>query len=106
MSGLDLLKTKKIGILGCGNLGQALLRAFIDSGLVPPENLFVTNRMERKSAKIAEEFGVNALHTNEELVDLCEAVIIGVKPQDLYQTIEPIASSFHQGHTVLSLAAG
>lgn len=106
MSALDLLKTKKIGILGCGNLGQAVLGAVIESGLVPRENFFITNRMERKSAKLAEEFGVNALHTNEELVDQCEVVIIGVKPQDLYQALEPIASSFHDGHTILSLAAG
>lgn len=106
MSALDLIKTKKIGILGCGNLGQAMLRAFIDSGLVTKENLYVTNRVEKKSVNIAAEFGVKALRTNEELVDLCEVVIIGVKPQDLYQTIEPISSSFHDGHTVMCLAAG
>lgn len=106
MAAIDVIRTKKIGILGCGNLGQAILRAFIDSGLVPKSNLFITNRNEKKSEKLAEEFGINAVHTNETLVDQCDLVIIGVKPQDLYQTIEPIASSFHDGHTVMCLAAG
>jgi pyrroline-5-carboxylate reductase len=106
MSALDLIKTKKIGILGCGNLGQSVLRAFIESNLVPKTNLYITNRIEKKSEKVAQELGVNALHTNEELVEICDVVIIGVKPQDLYQTIEPIASSFHDGHTVMCLAAG
>lgn len=106
MGAADLIKTKKIGILGCGNLGQAVVKAFIDSGLVPAKNIFITNQTERKSAKLAEEYGVIPCHTNEELIEKCDVVILGVKPQDLYTTIEPLASIFHNEHVVMSLAAG
>ncbi len=106
MAAIDLIKTKKIGILGCGNLGQAVMKAFIDSGLVPAKHIHITNRTERKSAKLAEEYGVIPCHTNEELIEKCDVVILGVKPQDIYATIEPIASVFHSEHVVMSLAAG
>lgn len=106
MSTRDMIRSQKIGFLGVGHLGQAVLRAFVDSGLVSPENILISNRTERKLQKVAEEFGVRAVNTNEELVDESGVVIIGVKPQDLYQAIEPIASTFHSDHVVISLAAG
>lgn len=106
MSSSDVIKSQKIGFLGAGNLAQAIMRAFIDSGLIKSENIFISGRTERKLTKVADEFGVNAVGTNEELIDKSTMVFIGVKPQDLYQAIEPIASSFHDGHVVISLAAG
>lgn len=106
MSAQDMIRSQKIGFLGLGNLGQAILRAFIDSGLVPRENILASSRTERKLQKITEEFQIRAMRTNEQLIDESTMVIIGVKPQDLYQAIEPIASSFHDDHIVISLAAG
>ncbi len=98
--------SRKIGFIGVGNLGQAVLRAFIESQNVACEDIYITNRTERKLKKVAEEFGVTPLSTNEELIDTCDVVVLGVKPQDLYGAIEPIASSFQSEHIVLSLAAG
>ncbi len=106
MSAKDVLRTQKIGIIGVGNLGQAVLRAFLDSKLVPKENFLIANRTERKLQKVAEEFQVRTVSTNEQLIDESDLVILGVKPQDLDQAIEPIASAFHNEHTVMSLAAG
>ena len=106
MGAADVIRTKKIGIIGCGNLGQAVMKAFLDSGLVQAQNVFITNTRLEKSEKLAREYGVNALATNEELVEKVDVVIIGVKPQDIYQIIEPIASVFHEDHIVMSLAAG
>lgn len=106
MSTRDAIRIQKIGIMGVGNLGQAVLRAFLDSGLVLRENIIISNRTERKLQKIAAEYQVRAVHTNEQLIDESNIVIIGVKPQDLYQSIEPIASAFHANHIVMSLAAG
>ncbi len=106
MSALDLIRTKKIGFLGVGNLGQAVMRGFLDSGLVRKENILISSRTERKLLKVAEEFQVQAVKTNEQLIDGSDVVILGVKPQDLYLAIEPIASTFHEDHVVMSLAAG
>jgi pyrroline-5-carboxylate reductase len=82
------------------------LRAILDSEIIAKENILISNRTERKLQKVAEEFQVTPASTNEHLIDECGVVIIGVKPQDLYQAIEPIASSFHEDHIVISLAAG
>lgn len=87
-------------------MGQAIIKALIDSKTVDPTNVFATNRSPGKLKKVQELFGVQTLQTNEELVDACEIIVLAVKPQDLVQVLEPIASSFHSGHLVISLAAG
>ncbi len=102
----NLLKQRKVGFIGAGNMGQAIMRALISSGVVPKEHVFATNRSPGKLKKIEETLGVTSVNTNEELVDLCDIIILGVKPQDLVGVLEPIASSFHDGHLVISIAAG
>ncbi|RYZ70762.1 MAG: pyrroline-5-carboxylate reductase [Proteobacteria bacterium] len=104
--GAALLKQRKIGFIGAGNMSQAIIKALIDSGVVPVGNLFATNRSPGKLKKLEETLGVTSVNTNEELVDLCDIVILGVKPQDLVGVLEPIASSFHESQIVISLAAG
>ena len=42
------VKGKKIGFLGGGNMGEALIRGLVKTGLIPPDHLFVTDvRLER-----------------------------------------------------------
>src|SRR5690606_30109002 len=44
--------------------------------------------------------------TNEQLIEESDIVIIGVKPQDFYQALEPMTSVFHEDQLVISIAAG
>lgn len=97
---------RKIGFIGAGNMGQALIRAFVDSEFVAKEDLYVSTRSEGRLKKVVDEFGVQPKNTNEELIEASDIVFIAVKPQDLYECVEPIAASFHEGHTVVSLLAG
>jgi pyrroline-5-carboxylate reductase len=87
-------------------MGQAIMRALVESQTLDPQNVFATNRSAGKLLKVQESYGVQPLNTNEELVDACDVVFLCVKPQDLVEVIEPIASSFQEHHVVLSLAAG
>ena len=101
-----MIRNRKIGFIGAGNMAQAMIKALVDSKSVEVGNLFASNRSPGKLKKVAELFGVRPVATNEELVETCEIIVVAVKPQDLAQVLEPIASSFHQGHLVISIAAG
>lgn len=97
---------RNVGFIGTGNMGQAMIKALVESGTVTPGHLYATNRSYGKLKKMEELHGIRPLRTNEELVELCDLVVLAVKPQDLVQVLEPIASSFHEGHLVISIAAG
>jgi pyrroline-5-carboxylate reductase len=103
---LTYIQHRKIGFIGTGNMGQAIIKALLDSKTVHADHIYVTNRSAGKLKKVEELYGVRPLNTNEELVDKCDIIVLAVKPQDLTQVLEPIASTFHNGHLVISLAAG
>jgi pyrroline-5-carboxylate reductase len=103
---LKLIKNRKVGFIGTGNMGQAMIKALVESQTVASSNLYATNRTPGKLKKVQELYGVQPLNTNEELIDACDIIVLAVKPQDLAQVLEPLASFFHPGHLVISLAAG
>lgn len=103
---MNLIKQRKIGFIGAGNMGQAMMKALIESQTVDASHVYATNRSFGKLKKVEEAYGVQPLQNNEELVDACDIIVLAVKPQDLAQVLEPIASSFHNGHLVISTAAG
>jgi pyrroline-5-carboxylate reductase len=101
-----LLRGKKIGILGTGNMGQTLIRAIVESGVVEAHQIYASNRSYKKLAKVVEKWGVNEVKDPEDLTDLCDVIFLATKPQDIWEAIEPFNMEFLSHHTVISLAAG
>lgn len=101
-----MLKNHKVGFIGAGNMTQALISSLISSKTLDSHQIWATNRSPGKLKKLVEQTGIQFFENNEELVDECDVVIIAVKPQDIRAAIEPISSSFHPQHVVISLAAG
>ncbi len=103
---MSVTEHRKIGFIGVGNMAQAMMHSWIESGLVPKDQIMGTNRTPGKLKKVREQFGIVGCESNEELVDACEMVVLAVKPQDLRSALENISSSFGAHHVVMSLAAG
>lgn len=101
-----LLKNKNLGIIGVGNMGQAIIKALVDSQTFSPDRIFFSNRSTGKVEKVKRLYGIQAVSTNEELVDQADIVIIAVKPQDLEEALEPCRNAFTADQIVISLAAG
>lgn len=103
---MNAIRQKKIGFIGVGNMTQAIIKGWIESQTVAKTEIYATNRSEGKLQKVVEQFGINGLNNNEELIEKCDIVILAVKPQDLVAAIEPISSAFRPEQVVISLAAG
>lgn len=99
------LKSQKIGFLGAGNMAQAMIKGLIEGG-IPARNIYATNRTPGKLQKLHDGFGINTLDSNHELIDLCDIVILAVKPQDLLTALEPVSRAFDENTVVISVAAG
>lgn len=100
------LKNKNLGILGVGNMGQAIVKALLESNTFSPDRIHFSNRSPGKIEKVKKLYGIQSHSTNEELVDASDIVIIAVKPQDLEEALEPCRNSFTADQIVVSLAAG
>ena len=72
--------TKKIGWIGCGNMGGAILRGALESGVLARENAMVYD-VSAAAMEKAEEWGV-AL--GADCADVCrnsDLILLAVKPQ-------------------------
>ncbi len=97
---------KKIGFLGCGNMGGALAKAAIKS--VGAENIFVFDVDTKKIRDFADETDVNIADT-EYIILNCDYIFLGVKPQmlsALFEKIAPVIEERTTDFTLVSMAAG
>lgn len=101
-----LLKTFKIGFIGAGNMTQALIKGIIESKMMKPHQILVSNRTPGKLLKLKEQFQVETREHNEQIVEECQIVVLAMKPQDLPQALESLKAAFTDQHIVVSLAAG
>lgn len=100
------LKDKAIGIVGMGNLGQALLGGLIESKTLDPGDIYIANRSPGKVDKMVKKWGCHGMSHGNEVIEKCDIVILAVKPQDLLEFIESGRNAFRDDQIILSLAAG
>lgn len=80
----------KLGVIGVGNMGAAIIKGCIASGM-KPENIFGTGRDPRRTAAFAEETGIQLCEDIGDLVTKCDAVMIAVKPKDVRSVLKQAA---------------
>jgi pyrroline-5-carboxylate reductase len=96
---------RRIAILGCGQIGEALLAGLLSTGWRKPEEIVVTVRREERVRELAERHGVHATLSNPEAVNGSAMVVLAVKPQDFQTLLGEIGGILSPEQTVLSIAA-
>ena len=95
----------KIGIIGCGNMGQALLEGLIAGCYTSRKNIFCCDKDEDKINSIRSRFGVSVTTSNNELVKKSDVIILAVKPQDVDAALQDVLSPM-RGKLLISICAG
>ncbi len=95
---------KKIGIIGCGNLGLSLLKGFRKQ--YPDAHLFGT----RRNISALEHLNNDLTHftsNNEEVIAQCDYLIIALKPYTILSFLSENKHLFDsKRHTIISVATG
>nr|WP_315588878.1 pyrroline-5-carboxylate reductase [Sphingomonas psychrotolerans] len=89
----------RLWLLGCGNMAGAMLRRWIASGVVAPENVFVVNRHDRDlpaGVRQGREF------PDEPAPDFVQ---LGMKPYQL-DDVAPLVQTLPAGVPLISILAG
>ncbi len=92
---------RRIGFLGCGKLGQALLAGWLDRGLMRPDEVLVAAR--QSGAQTAARLGVTA-STREQVAASAELIVLAVKPTQVDAALADL--TFTPEQLVISVAAG
>lgn len=97
---------KKIGFIGCGNMGKAILGGLVASKLVPAENITVYNRSAKSVEAISQEFGSRGANSADEVAKQADVLIVGVKPNMMANILGEIRDALKPNAIVVSIAAG
>ena len=105
MTAKAALSGLKIGVIGAGNMGQALVRGLVEKS-VYPQNISVFDIDRKKLDAVRKETHVRIAKSNRQCVSLSDVIILAVKPQILREVVEDIASGTDKESLVISIAAG
>ena len=95
----------KLGFIGAGNMGSAIIRSAIASGIVQAENITVADRDAVKLEALKSEFGLRISKENTDCLD-CDMVFFCVKPNVLESVIDEIEAYVKRDSVFVSVAAG
>ncbi len=96
---------KTIAVIGCGNLGQAIVQGLIEDNY-PAEKLIATRRKLDKISFLAQK-GVQITSNNRLAVRSADLLILAVKPYIIPEVIKEIQAEIDpKKHVLISLATG
>jgi len=100
------LEGKRVGFVGGGNMGEALIRGLLGANLVPAGLLAATDVRKERTEQLAKQFGITAHDDNTRLVREADVVVLAVKPQVMAPVLAEIAPVVTARHLLISVAAG
>lgn len=100
------VKGKRVGFLGAGNIGEAMIRGLLQAGLVPPEDVAASDARPDRLVQLARQYRVRTCASNVQLVAESDVVVLAVKPQILMAVCKEIAAVATDARLIVSVAAG
>jgi pyrroline-5-carboxylate reductase len=100
------IKGKRVGFVGAGNMGEALIKGLLQAGLVPADAIAAADPRGERLDQLARQYGIRAAADNGTLVRQSDVVILAVKPQIIGPVLREVASAVDERKLVISLAAG
>lgn len=97
---------KNIGIIGCGNMGGAILVGLVKNHIVASSRINVFDKIKPKAQALARRWKVRAKRSNEEVVRASDIVVLAVKPQDLFEATAEFRRAFTTRHLLITILAG
>jgi len=96
-------KEVKLGILGCGVMGEGILTQILRKKIFKRENLLINDKDKERERKLSQRYKVLGLEIDKFLKE-SDFIILAIKPQDFLPFAKEI--SFHQEKVLISIMAG
>jgi pyrroline-5-carboxylate reductase len=101
------IEGKRIAFIGGGHITEIILEILTKSGVVSPENLFVSEPDSIRREKLSGRFLIQTTSDNTEAVDWGDVIFINVRPQVVSEVVDEISLiSFPGEKAIVSVAAG
>ena len=94
-------------VLGCGTMGEAIVRGLLRAGRLKPGQIFATDRRSEVVRALKEKHGIRTTSQNLEACRAAEVVLVCVKPHEVAIALDnDDVRAALAGKLVVSIAAG
>lgn len=98
--------SKRIALLGAGNIGAALIGGILKGGVADRKHLLATVRTNDRAKELSQKYSIPVTAgKNREAAQWGDVVILAVKPSTLPRVLEEIRDVLRGDQTLISLAA-
>lgn len=97
----------KIGFIGAGNMGGAILKGYANTAAQKGDQILVYDKRDERRTELEGQFAaVSACHSEEELAHDSDVIVLGVKPNMFEELLPKIAEACTADKVIVSMAAG
>jgi pyrroline-5-carboxylate reductase len=96
----------RIGLLGAGNMAEALIGGWLAAGLRAPNALSASDVRPERLEDLRRRYGIDTSPSNATLVERAEVIVLSVKPQAAASVLTDISEALSERHLLISIAAG
>jgi pyrroline-5-carboxylate reductase len=100
-----MLREKKIGFIGGGNMAEAIIKGLLTGG-VPARNIMVAEPIEQRKSYLSEHYGIGTTDNNCDAAIFGDIVILAVKPQTCLEALSALDKKSTERKLFISIMAG
>lgn len=94
------------GFIGLGNMSSAIIRGMYQHKAFDAHTIYGINRSQEKTNYLVEHYGLKPSTSIKQLMDTCDVIVLGVKPQILPDILPEVKANLRKEHVIISIAAG
>lgn len=99
-----MLTSKTLGVIGAGNMAEALVGGVLRSKLIDAQRVVACDPSIERQGQF-EKMGVRVSANNLEAA-ACDIILLAVKPQMMFEVLSGIGDKFGPDKLIISIAAG
>lgn len=96
----------KIGFIGTGNMGSAMIKGLVTSEYVSGSDINVFDVNVEKSRELSEKYSVKPLQNEVEIANNSDVIVLSVKPNIYNSVLEKIKARIDENKIIIAIAAG
>jgi pyrroline-5-carboxylate reductase len=96
----------ELGIIGAGQMAEAIVRGLLRSGLYRPEQLIAADVADARRALFTNELGIKTVTENADAARDVRVLLLSVKPYQMADVLAGIGAVLKPDTLVVSIAAG
>ena len=96
----------KVGFIGCGNMGSAMIGGILKNGLASKEEIIASCKSEATKERISKELGITVTLDSTEVAQKADVVFLAIKPYQFDAVLPQINGKLEADQIVISVAAG